>query len=99
LNEALEAAGNPFLGSSTLTLLTTSAYEIGLEQKPVLNFCVSLCDKKDYIYEIHTTNHVDHSYSYSSPTENPDVNEPEKIQSTPYFKADIKSPFQIKLRE
>jgi hypothetical protein len=34
---------------------------------------------------IHTTNHVDHSYSYSSPTENPDVKEPEKIQSTPYF--------------
>jgi hypothetical protein len=36
------------------------------------------------IYEIHTTNHVDHSYSYYSPTENPDVKEPEKIQSTPY---------------
>jgi hypothetical protein len=41
------------------------------------------------IYEIHTTNHVDHSYSYSSPTENPDVKEPDKIQSTPYFKTDI----------
>jgi hypothetical protein len=44
---------------------------------------------REHIYEIHTTNHVDHSYSYSSPTENPDVNEPEKMQSTPYFKADI----------
>ena len=41
------------------------------------------------IYEIHTSNHVDHSYSYSSPTENPDVKESEKIQSTPYFKTDI----------
>jgi hypothetical protein len=30
------------------------------------------------IYEIHTTNHVDHNYSYSSPTDNPDVKEPEK---------------------
>jgi hypothetical protein len=45
LNEVLEAAGNPFLGSSTLTFLTTSAYEIGLEQEPVLLnefWCVSL---------------------------------------------------------
>ena len=41
------------------------------------------------IYGIHTTNHVDHSYSYSAPTENPDVKESEKIQSTPYFKTDI----------
>ena len=45
LNEVLEAAGNPFLGSSTLTFLTTSAYEIGLEQETVLLnecWCVSL---------------------------------------------------------
>jgi hypothetical protein len=41
------------------------------------------------IYEIHTTNHVDNSYSYYSATENPDVKKPEKIQSTPYFKTDI----------
>ena len=45
LNEVLEAAGNPFLGSSTLTYLTTSTYEFGLEQEPVLSnefWCVSL---------------------------------------------------------
>jgi hypothetical protein len=45
LNEVLEAAGNLFLGSSTLTFLTTSAYEIELEQEPVLLnefWCVSL---------------------------------------------------------
>jgi hypothetical protein len=71
LNEVLEAAGNLFLGSSTLTFLTTSAYEIGLEQEPV------------FLNE--SSNHVDHSYSYSSRTENPDVKEPEKIQSTPYW--------------
>jgi hypothetical protein len=44
-NEVLEAARNPFLGSSTLTFLTTSAYAIGLEQEPVLLnecWCVSL---------------------------------------------------------
>jgi hypothetical protein len=45
LNDVLEAAGNPFLGSSTLTFLKTSAYEIGLEQESVLLnefWCVSL---------------------------------------------------------
>jgi hypothetical protein len=49
---------------------------------------VNISDHEN-IYEIHTTNHVDHSYSYSSPTENPDVKEPEKIQSTPYFRTDF----------
>ena len=44
---------------------------------------------RENIYEIYTTNHVDHSYSYYSPTENPDLKEPEKIQSTPYFKTYI----------
>jgi hypothetical protein len=45
LNEVLEAAGNPCVGSSTLTFLTTSAYEIGLKQEPVLLkefWCVSM---------------------------------------------------------
>jgi hypothetical protein len=37
------------------------------------------------IYEIHTTNHVDHNYSYSSPTDNPDVKEPEKISINSIF--------------
>jgi hypothetical protein len=41
------------------------------------------------IYEIYTTNHVDHSYSYYSQTENPDLKEPEQIQSTSYFKTYI----------
>jgi hypothetical protein len=52
----------------------------------IKGICIS---DHENIYEIHTTNHVDHSYSYSSPTENPDVKEPEKIQSTPYFKTDF----------
>jgi hypothetical protein len=44
MNEVLEATGNPCVGSSTLTFLT-SAYEIGLEQEQVLLnefWCVSL---------------------------------------------------------
>ena len=57
---------------------------------------------REHIYEIHTTNHVDHSYSYSSPTENPDVNATEKIQHEhDYYQIKIesveisKSPIQI----
>jgi hypothetical protein len=63
-----------------------SFYKCGVMHDHVYSHNIS---DHENIYEIHTTNHVDHSYSYYSPTENPDVKEPERIQSTPYFKTYI----------